>query len=108
LGILFSSILCTCPNQHPCLCYGGVLLTIAYTEWPQKMYTLFTHQYVWNKSVPGSNTSRPLPMGVPKGWCLSEETSYSGWSTRKHRNVVCSYNAGHWMPMVATSNTYTE
>ena len=20
-----------------------------YTEWPQKMYTLFTHQYLWNK-----------------------------------------------------------
>ena len=19
-----------------------------YTEWPQKMYTLFTHQYLWN------------------------------------------------------------
>ena len=20
-----------------------------YTEWPKKMYTLFTHQYLWNK-----------------------------------------------------------
>jgi len=20
-----------------------------YTEWPKKMYTLFTHQYIWNK-----------------------------------------------------------
>jgi len=46
-------------------------------------------------TVPGSNTSRLLPMGVPKGWCLSEETSYTGWSTRKHHNVVCSYHAGH-------------
>jgi len=46
-------------------------------------------------TVPGSNTSRLLPMRVPKGWCLSEETSYTGWSTRKHCNVVCSYHAGH-------------
>jgi len=22
---------------------------IYYTEWPKKMYTLFTHQYLWNK-----------------------------------------------------------
>jgi len=20
-----------------------------YTEWPKRMYTLFTHQYLWNK-----------------------------------------------------------
>jgi hypothetical protein len=45
------------------------------------LYILFTHQYLWNKSVPGSNTSRILPMGVPKGWCLSAETGYNGWST---------------------------
>ena len=24
-------------------------LWIAHTEWPKKMYTLFTHQYLWNK-----------------------------------------------------------
>ena len=23
--------------------------TVTYTEWPKKMYTLFTHQYLWNK-----------------------------------------------------------
>jgi hypothetical protein len=22
---------------------------VSYTEWPKKMYTLFTHQYLWNK-----------------------------------------------------------
>jgi len=22
---------------------------VVYTEWPKKMYTLFTHQYLWNK-----------------------------------------------------------
>jgi hypothetical protein len=42
----------------------GTLLV--YTEWPKKMYTLFTHQYLWNKSVLGSNTSRILPMGSLK------------------------------------------
>ena len=24
-------------------------ITIDNTEWPKKMYTLFTHQYLWNK-----------------------------------------------------------
>ena len=24
-------------------------LHMLYTEWPKKMYTLFTHQYLWNK-----------------------------------------------------------
>jgi hypothetical protein len=56
----------------------------------QKMYKLFTHQYLWNKSVPGSNISRLLPMAVPKGLCLSEETSYTGWSTE---NIAMSYAA---------------
>jgi hypothetical protein len=37
-----------------------------YTEWPKNIYTLFTHQYLWNKSVPGSNTSRLLPTGSLK------------------------------------------
>jgi hypothetical protein len=27
----------------------NILSFNAYTEWPQKMYTLFTHQYLWNK-----------------------------------------------------------
>ena len=29
----------------------GVLTVykILYTEWPKEMYTLFTHQYLWNK-----------------------------------------------------------
>jgi len=34
---------------------GGILFRIlaptsvgVYTEWPKKMYTLFTHQYLWN------------------------------------------------------------
>jgi len=22
---------------------------LTHTEWPKKMYTLFTHQYLWNK-----------------------------------------------------------
>ena len=25
------------------------LVVTSYTEWPKKMYTLFTHQYLWNK-----------------------------------------------------------
>ena len=24
-------------------------VTTTYTEWSKKMYTLFTHQYLWNK-----------------------------------------------------------
>jgi len=24
-------------------------IILLYTEWPKKMYTLFTHQYLWNK-----------------------------------------------------------
>ena len=29
-------------------CYIYIYIYI-YTEWPQKLYTLFTHQYLWNK-----------------------------------------------------------
>ena len=29
--------------------YNKTLFAVAYTEWPKKMYTLFTHQYLWNK-----------------------------------------------------------
>jgi hypothetical protein len=72
------------------------------------MYTLFTHQYLINKSVPGSNTSRLLSMGVHEGWCLSEETSYTGWSTIKHRNVVCSYHAGHITERSSCSSSATS
>jgi len=25
-----------------------IMCTMIYTEWPKKMYTLFTHQYLWN------------------------------------------------------------
>jgi hypothetical protein len=78
------------------------------TEWPKKMYTLFTHQYIWNKSVPGSNSSRLLPMAVPKGWCLWKETSYTGWSTIKHRNVLCSYDTGHITERSSCSSSATS
>ena len=26
-----------------------IITLMMYTEWPKKMYTLFTHQYLWNK-----------------------------------------------------------
>jgi len=26
-----------------------VTTTLVHTEWPKKMYTLFTHQYLWNE-----------------------------------------------------------
>ena len=26
-----------------------IIKFVQYTEWPKKMYTLFTHQYLWNK-----------------------------------------------------------
>ena len=29
--------------------YYQVYIIYIYTEWPKKMYTLFTHQYLWNK-----------------------------------------------------------
>ena len=36
-----------------CVCIYIYLYTRTYmyihTEWPKKMYTLFTHQYLWNK-----------------------------------------------------------
>ena len=28
---------------------GGICDENTNTEWPKKMYTLFTHQYLWNK-----------------------------------------------------------
>jgi len=31
------------------LVFQVVGIVAAYTEWPKKMYTLFTHQYLWNK-----------------------------------------------------------
>ena len=31
------------------MCCFRVLDIFTYTEWPKKIYTLFTHQYLWNK-----------------------------------------------------------
>ena len=40
-----------CPDQSGIRIIGTELSTdlCTYTEWPQKMYKLFTHQYRWNK-----------------------------------------------------------
>jgi hypothetical protein len=82
------SVYCLCVNVH-CTAATGCQPNCSYIyRVAQKMYTPFTHQYLWNKSVPGSNTSWLLPMGVPKGWCLSAETSYAGWS-RENIAMLC-------------------
>jgi hypothetical protein len=36
-------------NHHQALCKKYKDPLHKTTEWPKKMYTLFTHQYLWNK-----------------------------------------------------------
>jgi len=42
----FNTIKCLSLYQNTLYAY---CIQLIYTEWPKKMYTLFTHQYLWNK-----------------------------------------------------------
>ena len=47
-----ATLLCGCQISQIGSYFSCVIALIAhepYTEWPKKMYTLFTHQYLWNK-----------------------------------------------------------